>query len=670
MKMVETKKGAAPSKEKKMGGFAMRSILAATFICLMVTGLLVFSLTAGAPAYIAGDLPVVGSYANLKLILERTPGYMSTILYRGTRSGVAVIEERAVPAAAADGALKFSQSADTGYSTTNVQVQGVDEADVVKTDGKYIYQVSNNRVVITLAYPADGMRVAEILLFAGDFHPRELYVDDEHLVVIGHTYSEVRPPAEPAGSRIGFIAPYRGVGLVRALVYDIRDKDNIVQVRELELEGHYISSRKIGSALYIAANRHVDYHHIQNEETEAPTPVYRDSAAGKDYKSVRYDEIRYFPNSPEPNYLLVAGIDLAKGWERMAVQTFLGAGQNVCASADNLYVAVTQFETTGDMFRGGEPPAVYTGIYRFALADGTVSFGARGRVPGVILNQFSMDEHRGFFRVATTSGDMWRDDQFTSKNNVYILDRNLEAAGRLEGLAPGERIYSARFMGDRGYMVTFRTVDPLFVIDLKDPYHPRVLGELKIPGYSDYLHPFDENHLIGFGKEAVEVNFKNWDGSWQEMAFYLGMKVSLFDVTDVANPVERFKVNIGDRGTESELLYNHKALLFDYEKGLLAFPVTLMEVQGTPVDDRGFPAYGRFVFQGLYIFDLTATNGFSLRGRITHQEGEGMTRGRYSGNHAISRALYIGETLYALSADKISAHHMSDLSQINTLQLR
>ena len=148
-------------------------------------------------------------------------------------------------------------------------------------------------------------------------------------------------------------------------------------------------------------------------------------------------------------------------------------------------------------------------------------------------------------------------------------------------------------MGGRAYMVTFRNVDPLFAIDLKDPA-PKVLGQLKIPGYSDYLHPYDENHLIGFGKETVTLPVKG-AGPDEVTAFYQGMKIALFDVTDVTQPKEKFKEIIGDRGTHSELLYNHKALLFDREKGLMAFPVDLMEVKNKPANaDEAANAYGEF----------------------------------------------------------------------------
>ncbi|SHJ08916.1 Beta propeller domain-containing protein [Geosporobacter subterraneus DSM 17957] len=156
-------------------------------------------------------------------------------------------------------------------------------------------------------------------------------------------------------------------------------------------------------------------------------------------------------------------------------------------------------------------------------------------MPGQILNQFSMDEDEKHFRIATTTGEMWRSDEFTSKNNVYILDEQIKRVGKLEGFAPGERIYAMGFVGAKGYMVTFRETDPFFVLDLKEPKEPKMLGYLKIPGYSDYLHPYDENHIIGFGKEVMEV---------KGAALQAGMKIAVFDVPDVSKSVEKFKLLI------------------------------------------------------------------------------------------------------------------------------
>ena len=185
-----------------------------------------------------------------------------------------------------------------------------------------------------------------------------------------------------------------------------------------------------------------------------------------------------------------------------------------------------------------------------------------------------MDENNGFFRIATTTGEIWRTDSLTSKNNVYILDEALQLTGKVEDIAPGEKIYSVRFMGDRGYMVTFKNVDPFFVLNLKNPASPKILGALKIPGFSDYLHTYDDNHIIGFGKETVELSQNGGTN-----AYYQGLKLAVFDVTDVSHPVEMFKTIIGDRGTDSEVLRNHKTLLFDKEKGILSFRLPLWRLK-------------------------------------------------------------------------------------------
>lgn len=241
----------------------------------------------------------------------------------------------------------------------------------------------------------------------------------------------------------------------------------------------------------------------------------------------------------------------------------------------------------------------------------------------------------------------------------------MNICGEIEGIAKGEEIYSVRFMGDRGYMVTFKTVDPLFVIDLKDPTKPEILGALKIPGYSDYLHPYDENHIIGFGKDTIEVS-----GG----AYYMGMKIALFDVSDVNNPVQKFSEVIGDRGTDSELLTNHKALLFSKEKNLLAFPVTVAEIKDkdSVLNEWGVPEYGEFVFQGAYVYNIDLDKGFTLKGKITHiSDEEYLKSGNYNfySNKSVERIIYINDTLYTLSKGMYKANKLSDLSEINTLEI-
>ncbi|WP_211662061.1 beta-propeller domain-containing protein [Neomoorella glycerini] len=680
------------------------------------------------------DLPVVGSYTNLKALLEKAqrenPGY-------GAGGTVMKAAEMATGAAAADSVQAMRAAAAAlaaaDYSRTNVQVEGVDEADIVKTDGQYIYQVNGRRVVVARAYPAAEMQIARILEFQEQqFTPRELYVDDKYLVVIGSTSRDIpwQPPGPPYKPESGRPAPGLSPGsdsnptkvappllqggpvkldiyppppirypVVKAIVYDLGARSNLKQIREVELEGDYISSRKIGSALYLVASRYIDYYRIMQQETGEATPSYRDSAAKSGWVRSDYQDIRYFPDFVEPNYLLVAGLDLERPQVEMQVAAYLGAGQNIYASPEHLYVAVTHFRPPEvrplpQPAPGPQPdtptspgvapprrPFIWSGpvsegqttLYKFALDKGRTKYLARGEVPGTVLNQFSMDEYRGYFRVATTRGEAWRTDEYTSKNNVYILDGELKLAGKLEDIAPGERIYSVRFMGGRGYMVTFKQVDPLFVIDLQDPQQPKILGALKIPGYSDYLHPYDENHIIGFGKDTVEIPPKDYQGNDRgSMAFYQGLKMALFDVSDVQHPVEKFKEIIGDRGTDSELLHNHKALLFDREKNLLAFPVTVMEVKNKAAAIRpgGPPPYGEFSFQGAYVYDLNLEQGFTLRGRITHLDDQDyMKAGQhwYAGNKNVTRVLYIGTSLYTLSGAFFKAHDLATLHEQNTL---
>ncbi|PKM76231.1 MAG: hypothetical protein CVU90_13370 [Firmicutes bacterium HGW-Firmicutes-15] len=650
---------------------------------LPVVSLLVFLLTAGGVTLSLAtpntplpqprpDLPLIGTYDNLLKLLEKSAGQAQMYPLRGTMK----MSSSALEAGSQQEASKSAAvpSADMGYSNTNVQVQGVDEADLVKTDGTYIYQVNKEQVLIIKAVPADQMEVvAAIQLEDAGFIPVELYLDAENLIVIGNYSQDF--PVLPGQSRLKaqIYPPIRSFQSTQAIIYNIKDKSQVVKVRELELEGNYLSSRKVDSSFYLLTNKYLDYYYIQNKE--GITPLWRDTVQGNGLVAEKLEEIHYFPYCVSPNYLTIAALDLGKPQAKADIQTYLGSGNQVYASSQSLYVAVNQYTyadpaspSTSIAYR---PADTSTNIYKFALEPGKVQYYGSGVVPGAILNQFSMDENGDYFRIATTSGEMWRSDQYISRNNVYILDQDLKLCGKLENIAPGERIYSTRFLGDRAYMVTFKQVDPFFVLDLKDPKNPTILGKLKIPGYSDYLHPYDENHIIGFGKDTVETN--GWNG--QSQAFYQGMKIAIFDVTDVSKPVEMSRALIGDRGTDSELLRNHKALLFSQQKNLLVFPVTVMEVQNKPASGEGkyMPDYGSFAFQGAYIYRIDLTDGLQFRGRISHLSPEDYTKAGdswFDTDKNVERALYIGDTLYTLSPEMIKAHNLSGLWEIKTLSLK
>jgi uncharacterized secreted protein with C-terminal beta-propeller domain len=217
-------------------------------------------------------------------------------------------------------------------------------------------------------------------------------------------------------------------------------------------------------------------------------------------------------------------------------------------------------------------------------------------------------------------------------------------------------------MGMRAYLVTFKKVDPFFVIDLSDPKDPKILGELKIPGYSNYLHPYDENHVIGIGKDAVDVG---------NFAWYQGVKLSLFDVTDVHNPKEVSQYIIGDRGTESLALNDPHAFLFSKEKNLLVIPVRLHEVDESKYPEGAPPnAYGDFVREGAYVFDISGEGGFELRGEISHSDHDDTQSGYWwYSEHSIKRSFYIEDVLYTVSDTLVKANSLDDLDEINSVEL-
>jgi inhibitor of cysteine peptidase len=676
----------------------------------------------------ANQLPLIGSAKNFKNLLakqfnanqqnvsKRNSGLAFSGIEQNESSNAGTANGGANQPVADSGSNKtnFDSNANgNDFSQTNTQVSGVDEADVIKTDGSHIYQVRNGTITITKVYPSNKMQVVKTLKFGGTdtFSPTEMYVDKTTLTVIGTAYEKnQRENKRMVG--ISNDAYYGDQPKLKAYVLDITDLQNIQQTREFALDGYYVSSRKIGSQLYLIANKWFYYNPGAN--SDIPAPSFFDSAVSNSWQSVNFSEIRYFPENMTQQYLMIAGIDVSKPDQSANLTTFLGSGEQVYASTSNLYITMTSYEykeqpvdpEVGDtkpaveleanttdtdapptspspaiavdpaisspMIRGWwwMPTEVNTTIYKFSLEQGVANFVAKGSAPGTILNQFSMDEHEGHFRIATTKtnfnafGNRWQNEM---SNHLYILDPQMKLVGKVENIAPGESIYSVRYVGDRAYMVTFKTVDPLFVIDVSNPAKPTILGELKIPGYSNYLHPYDENHIIGIGKDTVEQSFEDpFSGTSNSFAYYTGMKIALFDVTDVNNPVEKFVEKIGDRGTDSELLYNHKALLFSKEKNIFALPIRLMEVDSINSNDPWQNMqYGQFKYQGAYVYSLDLVNGFKLEKRITHySEKELATANQswdfYSSPSNIQRILYIKDQLYTVSNKKIQAHNLGD----------
>ncbi|MFH1150009.1 MAG: beta-propeller domain-containing protein [Actinomycetota bacterium] len=562
-----------------------------------------------------------------------------------------------------------AETQETPHSTTNVQVAGVDEADIVKNDGKYIYAISGDTVFIIEAYPAESARVVSRIDLGGNFSPGEMFVTDNRLVVIsGGGLLEV--PGEE-----GKEVPYSEATAIS--IYDIGDRSEPREIRTIEYEGSYNTARMIEGDVHVVLTTtpyHVLYEKRNGEVTPSDViPRYRVTRGGGEpgdlVPAADYREIDTVDPERFTSFLSIVSFDVDGGDSRLEKQVIAGNAESVYASPENLYVVSADYQYYGDFMPAPAGGSNETTVYKFRFDGPSAKFVTAARVPGTVLNQFSMDESDGFFRIATTVGHVSREGS-ESSSSVYVLDGSLKMAGRLEGLAPGERIYSVRFMGKRAYLVTFKKVDPLFVLDLSDPAAPRVLGELKIPGYSDYLHPYDENHVIGVGKDAVEAAPEE-GGTF---AWYQGIKIALFDVTDVANPREMHKVVIGDRGTDSYALYDHKAFLFDLERHLLVLPVLLAEL--TP-EQKASPEtrdndYGTYTFQGAYVYDISLDGGIYLKGRITHMEDPAELEqgyGYYGSEDTVQRSLYIGDVLYTVSPSMVKANSLGDLVEISAVRL-
>jgi inhibitor of cysteine peptidase len=626
------------------------------------------AITLVALIYVFGVAPVIfnpnvspiktfSSYEELKnfLVANTQGGYYN---YGGGPLDKFFIRNAPVPAPALGVTGSVSEQS---YSTTNIQVAGVDEADIVKTDGAYLYVIANNTVYIIDANPQNAKVLAKIAFnntyLAGMF----LSQDSNKLVIFGSQYSDLvysGAPIPTGGSDSISVYTYF-VDNVKTFinVYDISNKANPVLARNFTMSGSYFNSRMIGNYVYAVISQPA---YLVNDTVILPQ-VYSEAKTTEIAASgIYYSDVVDYHNYL--GFTTFVGLNIADDAQEPANMTIMmGGASNMYVSLNDIYVTYPSSDGQG------------TAIYRVHINESTMNFETQGKVPGYVINQYAMDEYNGYFRLATNSYDYNSNSGTTTQqNNVYVLNMSLTIVGKLENLATGENLHSARFMGDKCYLVTFKKTDPLFAIDLSEPTNPKVLGSLKIPGYSDYLHPYDENTIIGVGKETVEA-------SEGDFAWYQGVKLSLFDVSNVNEPKQLSKYVIGDRGTDSPVLSEPKAFLFDKSRNLLVIPVDLAEIDKTVVKP-GPDAYGTKVWQGVYVFRLTLNEGFVLKGTVTQIENRDIVDvyGNFIANTSdiwlnsdywISRALYIGNTLYTVSNARVQLNSLENLALIAKLDL-
>ncbi len=550
------------------------------------------------------------------------------------------------------------------HSGTNAQVTGVDELDMVKNDGTYVYTVTNNSVAIVLAYPVTDATLLARVAVNGSI--QGIFIAGDKLVVI----SQPSQPTPYCYMGMGIAQPGMGASLPIAFsqkifpypiypsaettslwIFDLSNHSSPVLTTTVVMNGTIAGARLIGNYAYLVATQSV-YGNI-NGTILFPETVVNGQAFRVTPEDVYHSDVADYAHS----FTSVLGIDITQPNPTPSSRTFL------IGTSSTIYVSLNQIYLTEPVWGQYEE----TAIHRVNVYGASIQYEATGTVQGHLLNQFSMDEYNGYFRVATTDSGYSQVEPGQStasigwpqqETNVYVLDSSLHIVGSLQGLSPGEVFYAARFFGDRAYLVTFQRIDPLFVINLQDPQHPTVLGQLNITGVSDYLQPYDENHLIGFGKSSINV-------TWENAALFQGLKLSLFDVTDPSNPVDTSNFLVGDRGSDSPALTDHKSVLFDRSLNLLVIPVEITMAQQNATS---LWAYNPAVWQGAYVFNVTPQGGIVFRRGITHLPA-GELPGWNNSNLSVTRVLYIGNVLYTISNNTVMMNSLSDLSQFGSVSL-
>jgi uncharacterized secreted protein with C-terminal beta-propeller domain len=594
----------------------------------------------------------------------RSGGFMGAI------EETMVLSERAPmpePMAAMDMDASKAQSGSGGvdYSTTNVQVENVDEPDYLKNDSKYVYIVSQNTLSIIDAYPAESAEL--VLKIALDIESQYIQKENPEILkdytIDGH-FRDARMIGDYAyfvtNSNIDYQHPRLPIIMERSEPVMIPDAfyfDNVERfsnfntLTAIDIFGDNINSETFlmgySGTIYVSENNfYLTY------QQDLPYGFYENSSRDRFFDVV----VPLLPLEIQGKIKTIqndSSLSSARQWSEISEvmqDSYNQMSQNQKEKLfDKIREALVEYDTRI------QEESRKTIIHKISIDEANLDYITKGSVPGRLLNQFSMDEHDDRLRVATTV-EYYTQYQGTVRSNaVYVLDENLEIVGGLDEIAPDESIFSARFMGDRLYLVTFQQIDPFFVIDLSSDT-PKILGELKIPGFSNYLHPYDEDHVIGVGRDTKEVG----SGRVQQ----LGVKIALFDVSNVSDPKVVDDFVIGDSSTHSEALNDHKAFFFDKKKDILSIPISsdLKSLEGVSGAKMIAPDWNRW--NGFYVFGMDTRDGINLKGTVTHTENDSRF---YGMGH--SRTFYIEEVLYTASDLYLKMNSINDLKDVNSIKL-
>ena len=478
------------------------------------------------------------------------------------------------------------------YSETNVRQEGVDEADVVKTDGRYLYVLQDGGEAVAIVDTKGGQMKEVSAVEAGDGgRICELYVTDSKMIMI------LRSGANENS--------------VKARTYDVSDAGNPQELGEVSQSGNYQSSRVSDGYLYIFSQYYMGTD-INVKEADTFVPMVNGDLLPA--PSI-YLPITDFANI----YEVVTSVNLADPDSICDSKAIFTKGGELYVSNKNIYWYETEW-TGNNWYTGDVVNNVETVIRRLSYHKGEIAGAASGRVDGSINDSFSIDEYQDYLRLVVTTND---------ENAVYVLNDSLEMVGSIKGLAEDERVYSARLLGDTGYFVTYRETDPLFTVDFSDPEKPEIIGKLKIPGFSEYLHFFGEDKLLGIGMDVDE-----------ETQVTGGVKLSMFDISDPAN-VKEEAVCVLDNVYYTAVFYDYKAVLVDKEKNIIGFPA---EENST---------------ENYYVYSYDEKKGFDCR----------MKEQINGSGYQAARGVYIGELLYVVKGNIIEVYQIGDYQKVDDIIL-
>jgi uncharacterized secreted protein with C-terminal beta-propeller domain len=556
------------------------------------------------------------------------------------------------------------------YTETNNQVQGVDEADIVKTDGYYIYVLKRNcsssyydsscysdnnkdSLIIFSSYPVVNTQELSRISIDGASH--EMFIYNDYAIIFSSISSSELPQEVIKNNYI--------YSWLKITIIDIKDRKNPKILREIINDGSYVTSRLVNDTMHI----------ITKSESRVSSYIYESSSSKLEEKlsklkinnfvSVSYDYVKennkkvfkgeiydcsktyYEEYSESGSISSIISLDLKNINGEVNSTSVIADNVVVYASKENIYIVSNN---QGYFSWSNTDDREISPVHKFDIKteSNRALYIASGEIEGYLLNQFSMDESNGYFRVVTTTGYVGSTGSNAAKNHLFVYDENLNLISGIMELAPNERVYSARFIGDRGFFVTYEKVDPLFTVNLANPYEPTIEGALEISGYSDYIYPLDENHLLTIGKEAEDAGSFSW---------YQGVKLDLYDVTDLANPILLHRVEIGDRYTTSEALYDHKAFTYFESRKALSIPITIYED-----DCETWSCDNMKTFSGFIVFSIDIEDGINELGRVDHYDFDSSSNNYYNSNDR--RSIFIDDYLFTISNLGLKANTLDDLN--------